>query len=163
MATKSYHPHPLHLPDNFSTACFMSERFMIFKQFFSPSQRRGGDKQDSPAVWQLHQILAGISVGEDRGWISMTMGRKMKAGSISSEAFISNMNGTVTKNETRSTVHLQGNNEALFPTKKLFRYLWCHSGPSFTLQDYIRQNYSCKWHYQCIWSYNKTDISAAAW
>lgn len=27
----------------------------------------------------------------------MTMGRKMKAGSISSEAFISNVNGTVTK------------------------------------------------------------------
>lgn len=31
-ATESYHPHPLHLADIFSTACFMSEHFMIFKQ-----------------------------------------------------------------------------------------------------------------------------------
>lgn len=53
----------------------------------------------------------------------MTMGRKMKAGSISSEAFISNVNGTVTKKETRSTAHLQGNNESPSPAKKLFRYL----------------------------------------
>lgn len=31
----------------------------------------------------------------------MTMGRKMKAGSISSETFISNANGTVTKKENQ--------------------------------------------------------------
>ena len=31
----------------------------------------------------------------------MTMGRKMKAGSILSEAFISNVNGTVTKKENQ--------------------------------------------------------------
>lgn len=43
----------------------MSERFVIFKQLFCLLAARGGDKHDSPAVWQLHQILAGISTGED--------------------------------------------------------------------------------------------------
>lgn len=48
----------------------------------------------------------------------MTMGRKMKAGSISNEAFISNVNGTVTKKKkTRSTAHLKENNEAQLSAK----------------------------------------------
>lgn len=97
MATKSHHI-PLDLQDIFSTACFMSECFMIFKQFFFLPEWRG--RHDSPAVWQLYQIPSGLFCWWGfRGWISMTMGRKMKAGSISSEAFISN--GTVTKKENQ--------------------------------------------------------------
>lgn len=59
IATKSYHPHPLHFPDIFSAT-----RFMTFKQLFS-SQRREGDEHDRAAVWKLHHILTGISMGKD--------------------------------------------------------------------------------------------------
>lgn len=55
---------------------------MIFKQLFPPfpAPKKGGwDKYDSPAVWQLDQILPGISIGEDfDGESPWQWGRKWK-------------------------------------------------------------------------------------
>lgn len=78
MATKSYHPHPLHLLDIFLTACFMWV-FYDFQAVFFPFQRGKKQEHDSPALWQLHQILTGISiVGDLKGESPWQWGRKWK-------------------------------------------------------------------------------------
>lgn len=107
IATKSYHPHITFW--TFSRLHVLWASAFWFSGSFLPPSRERETNMIACSVTIAPNSCWNFYWRQFRGWISMTIRRKMKEGSISNEALISNVTGTVTKKKTKSTVQLQWN------------------------------------------------------